>query len=101
MKSTLALLLATLLLTPLQAADPAPPDGFRAIFNGQDLTGWYGLNPHAVAKLEGEKREANLKQQREEFPQHWRVGEGGLVNARPRPHATTEEEFGRLQPLIE
>jgi hypothetical protein len=93
------LLLAT--LPPICAADPAPPAGFRALFNGQDLSGWYGLNPHAVGKLEGEKREANLKQQREEFPKHWRVEGGELVNAGTGPYATTDGDFGDIELLVE
>ena len=62
------LLAVTLLATPLFAADPAPPEGFRALFNGKDLTGWYGLNPHSVVKLQGEKKEAALKKMREGAP---------------------------------
>lgn len=86
----------------LQAADdPAPPKGFRAIFNGKDLTDWYGLNPHSSAKLTGEKKDANLKQQRAEFPQHWRVENGELVNNGTGPYATTEEEFGDIELTIE
>jgi hypothetical protein len=54
-------------VTPLAAAAPPPPAGFRSIFNGKDLTGWYGLNPHSVVKLEGEELAASLKKQREEF----------------------------------
>src|SRR5437660_1451575 len=41
--------------------EPNPPAGFRAIFNGKDLTGWYGLNPHSAAQLKGEKKDTNLK----------------------------------------
>jgi acetyl esterase/lipase len=96
--------LACLLLSSFAAslaADPAPPKGFRAIFNGQDLTGWHGLNPHTVVKLTGEKREANLQQQRTEFPQHWRVENGELVNAGTGPYATTDAEFGDIELLIE
>lgn len=85
----------------LSAAEPTPPAGFRAIFNGRDLTGWYGLNPHAVVKLEGEKREANLKQQREDFPKTWTVENGELVNDGTGPYATTDEEFGDIEFLIE
>ncbi|HYR57572.1 MAG TPA: family 16 glycoside hydrolase, partial [Chthoniobacteraceae bacterium] len=95
------LVLTALLLPQLRAAEPAPPKGFRAIFNGNDLSGWYGLNPHTVAKLEGEKREANLKQQREEFPQNWRVEDGELVNDGTGPYATTDEEFGDIELLVE
>lgn len=103
MKSILPILTA-LLLTPLvslYATDPAPPKGFRAIFNGKDLTGWYGLNPHSVAKLEGEKRDAALKKMREEFAQHWRVEDGELVNVGTGPYATTDEESGDIEFLIE
>jgi len=32
-----------------------PPDGFHAIFNGKDLTGWYGWNPHQSVKLKGDR----------------------------------------------
>ncbi len=100
----LHLLVPALLLTSfcaLHAADPAPPKGFRTIFNGKDLTGWHGLNPHTVAKLDGEKREASLKQQRAEFPEHWRVEKGELVNVGTGPYATTDEEFGDIELLLE
>lgn len=83
------------------SADPNPPDGFRAIFNGNDLTGWYGWNPHSSAKLEGEKKDANLKNQREDFPNHWKVENGELVNSGTGPYATTSEEFGDMELLIE
>ncbi|MDQ3623595.1 MAG: DUF1080 domain-containing protein [Verrucomicrobiota bacterium] len=95
-------IVAALLLAPaLLAADPAPPKGFRAIFNGKDLSGWHGLNPHSVQKLEGEKRDAMLKKMREEFPQHWRAENGELVNVGTGPYATTDEEFGDFELMIE
>jgi len=92
---------ASLLTLSALAADPTPPAGFRAIFNGKDLSGWHGLNPHSVAKLEGEKKEANLKQQRAEFPNHWRIENGELVNVGTGPYATTDEEFGDMEFHIE
>lgn len=101
MKQRLLPLLALVLATSTFAADPVPPAGFRALFNGKDLTGWYGLNPHSVVKLTGEKKEANLKQQRDEFPQHWRVENGELINAGTGPYATTNEEFGDIELLID
>lgn len=83
------------------AEEPQPPTGFRAIFNGKDLTGWYGLNPHSAAPLKGEKKEANLKQQRADFPKHWRVENGDLVNDGTGPYATTEAEFGDIELRLE
>jgi acetyl esterase/lipase len=94
-------LLFTFAVGTLRAAEPVPPKGFRAIFNGKDLTGWHGLNPHSTAKLEGEKREAALKQMRDDFPNHWRVENGELVNVGTGPYATTDEEFGDIELLIE
>jgi hypothetical protein len=97
----LTLLLSFLLALPAFAAEPTFPEGFRPIFNGKDLTGWHGLNPHSVAKLSGEKKEAALKKMRDEFAQHWRVENGELVNAGEGPYATTDEEFGDIEMLIE
>lgn len=88
-------------LSPLLAADPQPPEGFRALFNGKDLTGWYGWNPHASVKLEGEKKKENLAKQRKEFPENWTVENGELVNDGHGPYATTDEEFGDIELMIE
>jgi len=78
-----------------------PPEGFRSLFNGQDLSGWYGLNPHDGADLTDEKRQANLARQRAEFSTFWTVENGELVNNGKGPYATTEEEFGDIELLIE
>jgi hypothetical protein len=83
------------------AAPNSPPPGFRALFNGKNLAGWYGWNPHSSAKLTGEKKDANLKQQRAEFPKHWTVENSELVNSGTGPYATTEEEFGDIELHIE
>jgi len=99
-----AVLLAAVLSlapSPSHAADPVPPKGFRAIFNGKDLTGWYGWNPHTSAKLEGEKLAENLKAQRADFANHWTVENGELVNSGTGPYATTEENFGDYELLLE
>ena len=101
MKLTTLLTATSLLASSLLAADPVPPAGFRALFNGKDLAGWHGLNPHTVAKLEGEKKEASLKQQREEFPKHWHVENGELVNVGTGPYATTDEDLGDIELRIE
>lgn len=85
----------------IRADEPKPPQGFRAIFNGKDLTGWHGLNPHVAARLSGEKKEANLVEQRAEFAKHWFVENGDLVNDGHGPYATTDQDYGDIELLLE
>lgn len=101
MRRWVCLLSLALFATSSIAAEPLPPAGFRAIFNGRDLTGWYGLNPHSIGKLTGDKKDALLKKMRDEFPSHWRVENGELVNDGHGPYATTEADYGDIELLIE
>jgi acetyl esterase/lipase len=101
-RNTPAVSLLTTLLTFTtvltgQAADPQPAKNFQAIFNGKDLSGWHGLNPHRAANLTGEKRKANLAQQRAEFAAHWSIENGELVNDGHGPYATTDDDFGDIE----
>jgi hypothetical protein len=96
-----AVLAALLIVPAARAENNTPPAGFRALFNGKDLSGWYGYNPHSVAKQEGEQREATLKKMREEFPDHWRVENGEIVNPGTGPYATTDEEFGDIELFVD
>ena len=56
-------------LISINAAD----DGFRPLFNGKDLSGWYGDNPHVTTKAiaKKEKREDAIAKQQPEFKAHW------------------------------
>ena len=90
-----------LVASPGSSAEPTPPKGFRALFNGENLNGWHGLNPHSAAKLTGEAKQANLAKQRAEFPNHWRVENGELVNDGHGPYATTDEDYGDIELRLE
>lgn len=103
-RKIIVLAVATFILTSFSlsyADEPTPPKGFEAIFNGKDLTGWYGLNPHKSAKLNGEAKDANLKLQREEFSKHWRVEDGELINDGHGPYATTVKDYGNIELHLE
>jgi hypothetical protein len=97
----LSSLCGVLALSVARADEPKPPAGFKAIFNGRDLTGWYGHNPHSSANLTGEKKEANLAAQRADFANHWKVENGELVNGGKGPYATTEAEYGDIELFLE
>jgi hypothetical protein len=79
----------------------SPPAGFTSLFNGKDLAGWHGYNPHSVTKLTGEKKDAMLKKMREEFPQHWSVKDGEIHNPGTGAYATTDQEYGDFELLLE
>jgi len=95
-------LLTTLLAVAASAlfAD-SPPAGFTPLFNGKDLAGWHGYNPHSVGKQTGEKKDAVLKKMRDEFPQHWSVKDGELVNPGTGAYATTDKEYGDIELVLE
>src|ERR687891_495230 len=66
-------------------------DGFTAIFNGKDLTGWQalidigtlkfgaGLNPADLLKLSPAAKAAKQKESNDEYLKHWSVVDGILV----------------------
>lgn len=69
---------------PSVPAAKTPPDGFTALFNGRDLTGWRGVllpphdNPVRRAQL-GEQQRAQLQAKADEMMRsHWRVKDGIL-----------------------
>ena len=91
-----------LALAALVAAAPAAmagaPEGFTELFNGTDLTGWYGNNPHTTLKetnLDG--RFASIAAQQEEFKAHWSAQNGELVNDGDGPYATTVKNYGDVE----
>ncbi len=103
-----ALTLAALLLPAVALAqdDPQnqPPEGFTALFNGKDLSGWHGM-PHFdhrdLAKMSAEEREKKIAEWTEEAKEHWTVENGELVNDGEGPYLTTDEEYGDIELWID
>ena len=52
----------TLVTSAATADNSPPPEGFRAIFNGQNLTGWHGNDPHQTSKAAADKRDEGAQQ---------------------------------------
>ena len=94
-------LLTALLAVATSALFAEAPPGFTPLFNGKDLTGWHGYNPHSVTKLTGEKMDAMLKKMREEFPQHWSVKDGEILNPGTGAYATTDQDYGDIELVLE
>ena len=103
------LLSAVALLLPTAAlAQPVPPKGFTAIFNGKDTAGWHGWAVHAkggspadVAKLSAEARAKAIAGWTEDAKKHWSVKDGELINDGNGAYLATEKEYGDYELLID
>lgn len=110
-----------LLLTLLALAAPAfaennvPPAGFTALFNGKDLSGWYGwgtkdptelwkMPPEQSVKYKEQSIDGGLpegKQGPEHIKAHWKVEGGELVNDGRGLYLTSDRDYGDFELLVE
>lgn len=86
------------------AAPAAPPAGFTALFNGEDLSGWWGAStedPRVYMALKPEdfqkKHDASLA----DIKKHWRVENGELVNDGNGLYLTTDKYYGDFELLVD
>ena len=77
MRTAFAILAAGLLASAVPAADNKAPDGFTAVFNGKDLTGWQGnTDMKQRATMPKEKLADLLAQRTKTAQEHWKVQDG-------------------------
>ncbi len=104
------LTLASLLLfgcsVSLFAAEP--PAGFKALFNGKDLSGWHGWAIHAIGaspidivKLTESERAKKIEEFTADAKKHWSVENDELVNDGHGAYLATDQEFGDYELHIE
>jgi hypothetical protein len=120
MKVTSSRLLITLLagLTGLAAAENnVPPAGFTALFNGKDLSGWYGwgtqdptdlwkMKPEELAEykkksVEGGIKDAKGNDKGDHVNAHWKVENGELVNDGKGLYLTTDKDYGDFELMVD
>ena len=77
----LSLLIPAAASTFSQAADNTPPDGFVALFNGKDLTGWKGLvaDPKRRAEMTAQQLAEAQEKADQVMRDHWKVADGALL----------------------
>jgi hypothetical protein len=107
MKKTLAWLgtvMALVLLAvpaPAEKAGPAdnkPPEGFTALFNGKDLTGWQGLvELPQRAKLTPEQLEKKQQEANAKYLPHWTVQDGILHYDGKGQNLQTAKDYGDFE----
>jgi hypothetical protein len=111
MKSTcliVAACLGLLLDAPrVVAADNSPPEGFTALFNGKDLSGWKGLlkppldHPAKRAELEPDERAAAQAEADADMRRHWSVEDGVLVFSGKGRSICTAKNYGDFEMWVD
>ena len=85
-------------------AEPKPPECFKALFNGKDLAGWWGIGTEDPAKWmalsPGELAEKKAKSL-ENIRKHWSVQGDELVNDGKGLYLSTEKNYGDFELLLE
>jgi len=87
----------------LQAADNSPPEGFMALFNGKDLTGWKGLvgSPKSRAAMTPEKLAEAQKTADDQMRAHWQVVDGALVFDGKGRSLCTAKDYGDFEMYVD
>jgi hypothetical protein len=89
--------------------DNTPPEGFVALFNGKDLSGWKGLldpkkkldNPINRAKLSPEELKVAQAEADENMRKHWRVEDGALVFDGKGRSLATAKDYGDFEMYVD
>src|SRR5262245_17529086 len=91
-----------------QAADKAnnvPPDGFKALFNGKDLTGWKGLigdgNPIKRAAMSKQDREKAQAEADQSMREHWSVVNGEIVFDGKGKSLCTDKDYADFELFVD
>jgi hypothetical protein len=88
---------------PEPAKQVVPPEGFKALFNGVDLSGWKGLvgNPQTRAKMSADDLAKAQKTSDEKMRQHWKVVDGALVFDGKGDSLCTTKDYGNFEMLVD
>lgn len=104
MRGLSLVLVGVLFASGAAAKTVQPPKGFAALFNGKDLSGWWGLNTEDPAKwmaLPPEELEAKQQKSLADIQKHWRAENGVLVNDGHGLFLTTLKNYGDFELMLE
>ena len=84
--------------------EAAQAKGYKALFNGKNLEGWWGLgtvNPSSWINLPLEKLAEKRKNSLPDIQKHWSVQNGELINDGSGLYLTTIENFSDFELLLD
>src|SRR3569623_1301416 len=91
----------------VHAADNTPPEGFTALFNGKDLSGWKGLmaspldNPAKRAEAKAEELAEAQKKADEDMKAHWKAVDGVIVFDGKGRSLATAKDYGDFELYVD
>ena len=77
---------------------------WQSIFNGRDLTGWYGMETMDPRKMDAMSDDQIVRLKAKHAPataKHWTVEDGELVNDGAGPYLTTEKNYRDFELQLE
>lgn len=85
------------------ATDNTPPAGYKALFNGKDLSGWKGLvaNPKQRAKMPADELARAQADADKDMKAHWSVQDGTLVFDGKGQSLCTDKDYGDFEMLVD
>jgi hypothetical protein len=87
--------------------DNTPPDGYVAVFNGKDLTGWKGLtkapldNPFKRAEAKPDDLAKAQAEADADMRAHWKVEDGALVFDGKGRSLCTAKDYGDMEMYVD
>jgi len=80
-----------------------PPEGFRALFNGEDLEGWKGLvgDPESRAAMSNQELTQKQEEANADMRRHWSVRDGVLVFDGEGHSLVTEKDYGDFEMMVD
>ncbi|QDU07156.1 DUF1080 domain-containing protein [Gimesia aquarii] len=80
-----------------------PPKGYKALFNGKDLSGWKGLvgSPKTRAKMSPEELAEAQKKADQSMREHWKVVDGVLVFDGKGQSLCTDKDYKNFEMLVD
>ncbi|MGC6435933.1 MAG: 3-keto-disaccharide hydrolase [Verrucomicrobiales bacterium] len=85
-------------------AQNIPPEGFKALFNGKDLKGWFGhgtKDPRTLWKMSPEALKKHQEETLKDINAHWSVKDGELINDGKGLYLTTKKDYKDFELLLE
>ncbi len=96
------ILISLILALPIYGL--TPPNGFKPLFNGKDLDGWWGLkteNPEEWLSLPPDQLKIKWEKSQVDIHKHWRVEDGVLINDGKGLFLSTEKNYQDFELILE